>query len=254
MLVKKALVGALCLIAIVAVLGRTSTEASVIKQGDYLRIYDGPGTGNGGEFKVRFGSSNPNNTGWGNIPFAFHTFCCELSEDIALGNTTYRVAGISMNTMITEPKALSKGAAWLFQSFWDNTNRGLASVGSATVGGLSYALEGTTRNNDARAVQLAIWHMMGWIDSNFTGQSGSTYEKNKAAQLVANASAQFGGAHLSAASANETRVRIINIQNLDGTNRQDQLVVIPEPGSILVWGVLALASVGLNNRRRKITI
>jgi Thioester domain len=242
-----------------------SCIASIIHVGDYLRMYDGPGSGNGGEFKVR---SNPtdlgSNANWLASPVDFHTFCVEINETMSFG-TTYRVGGIGLKTVATG-RSLKRGVAWLYEQFWQQNNRGLLSTGTTTIGGQSYALSGSSREDDARSLQLAVWRLMGEVNSSYSGQSGSTAVKAKATALVNAAVAQFtsyiGGAYADVA-ASETSVRVMNLRRYasDGDqtdsngnryfNVQDQLVMIPEPGSIAVWGLLALCGLGIRSNRRR---
>lgn len=229
----------LAIIAFLAVVALTAPQANASLLNALVKFGDGPGSGNGGEFKVFV---QPNNA-----TAAFHTFCVELSETIAFG-TTYKIKGLSQTTTLSG-KSLTTDTAWLFRSWWLGSNKGLATVGSFNIGTQSYALSGATRSSDARALQLAIWHTMGWASEAIwtTGGYAAEYAGNaKAQSWVAQASIIQGF------TSSNFGVNVMNLSRPDGTgNFQDQLVVIPEPGSILIW-TIAVAGIGsvLPRRRR----
>lgn len=231
------------LAAIVALSASPTLTASVVNLGDTIS-FSSPSyrIGNGGEFRVNRISPNAQN----NI---FRTFCVELSETINFG-THYKVGGITTKTVASN-KNLSTATAALYRDF---------RFGSGTVLGQSYNYAGGTQQGlDGRALQLALWHTMGWASSWGTALNN---------EYLANAKAQawvLAANSVSFTSSGDAFgwVRIVNVREYNASgdqvdengqryyNRQDQLTIIPEPGSLLVWGVLALTGTGLAMGRRR---
>ncbi len=229
----------LAVIAFLAVVALTATQANASLLNALVKFQDGPGTGNGGEFKVFV---QPNNS-----TAAFHTFCVELSESIGFG-TTYKINNLSMATVASNMQ-LTTDTAWLFRNWWNGSNAGLANSGSFLIGTETYDL-GSNRHADARSLQLAIWHTMGWASQAIwtTGGYDTEYAGNaKAQSWVAQAALVQGFSNA------DFGVRIMNLSDPNGNgNFQDQLVVIPEPGSILIWTVAVAGIGGMLPRRRRL--
>ncbi len=232
------LVFAPVLLSIVLISG---ADASLV--GAHIKLYDGPGSGNGGEFKVSVDYSPTNGTFQAD---AFRTFCVEISEHIAFG-ATYRV--MSLTTATTTGKNLTVQAAALYRAFWD----GIGTTGTTSILGQDYRRtfnpSGTATSNyqaDARSLQLAIWKTMGWDTTALwtSGGYGSEYNNNaKARNWVAEANRVAAG--VGPDSEDFFGVRIMNLTGRTGTGHyQDQLVVIPEPRSLAIWG-LAIVGIGV---------
>ncbi len=218
-------------------------SASVVNVGDTIS-FSSPSyrIGNGGEFRVNRISPNAQN----NI---FRTFCVELTETINFG-THYTVGGITTATVMSN-KALSTGAAALYLGFRQATG---------TILGQSYDLGGGAQQGaDGRSLQLALWHTMGW-SSSWGSSLQTEYNGDTKAQNWVAAANVFSFAFSSDAFG---YVRVMNVReyNVNGDqtdangqryyNRQDQLTIIPEPGSLLVWGALSLSVSGLALGRRR---
>lgn len=234
MKMKKLILATACSLLIVA-LGTINVQASIVNVGDTIS-FSSPSyrTGNGGEFEVNRISPNAQSN-------LFRTFCVELTETIGFG-THYKVGGISTATVLSG-KSLTTATAALYVGFRSNTG---------TILGQSYSYAGGTQQGiDGRALQLAIWHTMGWAAGNLWGTIlDNEYNSNSKAQaLVAAASVfNFGGGADSFGN-----VRIMNVVGADGTgNFQDQLTLVPEPGSFLIWSLVGMGLVFVvgSGRRR----
>lgn len=229
----------------------SGADASLV--GAHIKLYDGPGSGNGGEFKVSVNYDPAHGTTF--VADAFRTFCVELSESIAFGGT-YKV--MSITTATTSRMNLTVQAAALYRAFWD----GIGTTGTTSLLGQEYRRtyrpNGTYSSDyqqDARSLQLAIWKAMGWDRTTFwtSGGYGTEYNRNAKAKSLVDA------ANLVAAGEGPDSdffgVRIMNLTGRTGTGHyQDQLVVIPEPRSLAIWG-LTIVGIGsaiyLRLRRRQ---
>ena len=218
----------------------SSADASLI--GAHVRFSDGPGNGNGGEFNMAIDYSPSG-------PFVAdantRTFCVELTEHISFG-TTYKVGNLSFATVLSN-KALTTKTAALFKAF-------AAGIGTNTVStilGVSYDRANATNNNaDARSLQLAIWKTMGWDTETIWGTGyGAEYAANTKAQSFVTAATNYANNNF---TGDFYGVRVINLVGTNGTgNFQDQLTIVPEPGSIAIWGLMSLGVAGICNKRRR---
>lgn len=240
MCIKRKVLAAL--VAVIAGhLAASSTLASIVapKVGALIKLYDGPGNGNGGEFKVNV--KNPGASGFTND--SFRTFCVEISEHISFG-TTYKVKSIT-NKTDQSGKTLTARTAALFQGFID----GLGSTGVTKILGIDYRRNSVSHQNaDGRSLQLAIWKSMGWDSEAIwtTGGYKNEFQNNSKANLWYNAI-------LPPDSSSYSRVGIMNLSDSNGNgNYQDQLVIVPEPFSIVIWGLVALGSMGSLCFRRRV--
>jgi hypothetical protein len=225
----------------------SSAEASI-----RVKLNDGPGAGNGGEFKLAIDYVD---TGGFAADVNTRTFCVELSEFINFG-TVYTVGSISTATKLSN-KSLTMKTAALFKAFY----AGIGTTTTSAILGVDYRRSSnesdTNYNRDARSLQLAIWKTMGW-DSEAIWVSGgykAEYDAiggsgigDKARDFVA-AATTFVSSY---ADPNFYGVRILNLTNSSGTaNYQDQLTVVPEPGSIAIWGLLSMGLAGIGVARRR---
>jgi|GEM_PF-985088 len=221
----------------------TQAQASIfLGVGDLIQVADTPGRlGNGGEFQLKKGPT---------FTTIHRTFCAELTETINLGQT-YKVGGLTLGTVMSG-KSLTLGAARLFRSFYDASLATPAAVLIGTGNGTNnlYRFNGTDaeRAADGRAMQLALWNMMGFSiaaqDNYNTSNTFNMAIKAKADNWIAYATA-FSGSN-----ANFFGVRIVNIVGTNGTgNFQDQLTVIPEPGSLLIWSLVGLGFATMIGKR-----
>ena len=187
-----------------------SAYADPISAGDIITLSDGPGTTNGGEFRV-----------YHNGGYQFNTFCLERNEYFSFGQNL-TVVGIS-------DKAIQGGVgpdgdpirpmtAYLFTQFSSGT----------------YSLYdyGAGRDASANAMQLAIWFIEGeWI------------------QPLTDLALAFYDDAFRADWKNIGNVRVLNLVNASGGLAQDQLVMVPEPSTLLLLGA-GLLGLGILGRKK----
>jgi len=160
----------------------------------------------------------------------FQTFCIETSEYFYPG-TTYDVS-ISQKAMYgSQPSAggdpISKGTAWLYSQFAAGTLVGLDALNNAVAYNYTY---GTGRVDSAGALQQAIW----WLEGENGGADPGNGNVFRNAVL-----SQFGDAATAKADANGAyNVRALNLG--DPGTVQDQLVVVPEPTTMIAGALLLL--------------
>jgi hypothetical protein len=241
------------LAAVVLVFGAVqSSMASIrtISVGDTINVRTGLNYrgGSGGEFQLGRVSPDAN-------PTYFHTFCAELGENLGSDTQNYYVKSLGFTAM-NAGGTLTRAAANLFSDYYNAmmgknygyqgvvgtnyTGPGNASQNFTLAGGTyTYRLNtAATRSTSGRNVQNVLWRMLGYT----TGPALNATETSLMNWYNANHDGTF------------RNVRLANLVNANNHNQrfQDQFVVItPEPGSLLVWGVLGLAGVGMTNRRRK---
>jgi len=203
-----------------------------------IRLFDGYGTTNGGEFDVRDVGTIP-------VPFVtnvaqssydFVTFCIERNEYIAY-NTPYSVvlntAAIGGGVAGGNPDPLDAKTAYLYTRFTDGTLS-------------NYNYAGSSRNASADELQEAIWYIEQEVTS-INGQALAWY--NEAVAAVAP-----GGSWYTNWGNTIGQVRVMNLYTAGHAGefahqKQDQLVRIPAPGAV-VLGALGLSLVGWVNRRK----
>jgi hypothetical protein len=181
---------------------------------DTIYLYDGPGTTGGGEFKASI------NKQYGDD---FRTFCLEKTEYISY-NVGYNVANISdyaeggAGGAVDGKDDLDPMTAYLYYHF--------------AIGDLSdydYNNTGVGRATSANALQTVIWYIEKEIITTLTGQAQAWWdEANGAWDTIRN-------------------VRVMNLQ-LGDVKKQSQLVLVPEPTTILLLG-FGLLGLGLARRK-----
>lgn len=226
-------------------------------------------TGAGGEFTLapnaQFLSATGNLSGYvsgttSNVSgrYSFQSFCMEGNEALSL-NTTYQVAlseyAIQGGTGTSAGDHVSAGTAWLYYEFATAGNFGYATS--------PYAFVGTddARRASAADLQKAIWWLEGeegwqakWDPTNLymtavrdkfgmplLNADGTIYNANDNSFTKTGAAAD--------ATGNMYGVMVMNL-TYDGQYRQDQLVYVPEPGTLLMLG-LALGFIGVAAQRRR---
>lgn len=172
----------------------------------------------------------------------FESFCLEKNEYVSIpgtytANINYvgAVAGgvggtkVNIGGVSTDP--ISIGTAYLYSHFADGT---LASVG------YDYT-PGSNRVTSATRLQEAIWYLEGEI----TSYSGTNVFVNKVIS-------EYGSLAAAQANANGAfHVAALNLSNPSGGRAQDQLVIAPEPASLLLLGIGLLGAASLRRKFRK---
>jgi hypothetical protein len=109
---------------------------------------------------------------------------------------------------------------------------------ASTYAPLIHSLSGTTANAMAAGLQLAIWNVL--YDDDYTLAGGSLWSSSLAA-------ASYADGYLAALSGANGSLTASAIW-LDTTRGQDQITVVPEPATLLLLGIGALAA---STRRRR---
>lgn len=182
-----------------------------VNVGDLLKFSNGPGVNGGGEFGVSVNGA----------PESFITFCVERTEGLNFDDQ-FVVAGIS-TTSQSSGVPLHAGTAYLYTLFHNGNLPGYAHT-----------------NAKATSLQLAIWHFQNQLA---VGPGGDL-----TAAFLADADAQ---AYVAAAAGavGTGAVKILNMQTLAGGLAQDVLIV-PEPASVLAWSLIGGCFVVGNRLRR----
>lgn len=101
---------------------------------------------------------------------------------------------------------------------------------------VGYDFSGTTgRAESADKLQKAIWMLEGEMTMN---------ESN---QFVALANSLVGDSWRTGLES----VKVLNLYNADGSKSQDQLTMVPEPGTLLSLGIVLLGLGGVTRRKFK---
>ncbi len=198
---------------------------------DSLNPYGG--RNGGGEFNMSFQS--------GALSGSFITFCIELNENIAVGqtykydiNTEAIMGGVGGGN----PDPLDARTAALYQAFAMGTLANYDYDNSGD-GGLSANMD---RRLTAAALQAAIWEIED--ERSIEGTDGDARVRALANFYVDTLSVQLAQQGLG------SKVRVLNMWTMNGGHAQDLLVMIPLPGASAMAG-LGLLAVG--TRRRRVT-
>lgn len=202
-----------CALALVATVG----QAAVIRM-DTSPFRDG----SGGEFKATPQSGFAGLTGLAAdlSSSSFQTFCLEAGENVGLG----QFYNVVINTGAVNGGVpggfdpLDERTAFLYTKFRN---------GSLSL----YDYDGN-RDGSAGALQKAIWFI--------EGESGG---QNNAYVALANAAVAVGGEWYGMGIGD---VRVLNLTKSNGDRAQDQLTIIPAPGTAL----LAIGGLLVARRRR----
>lgn len=162
----------------------------------------------------------------------FESFCMETNEYITIPGTydavlnTGAVAGGASGQTVPGYDPLSQGAAYLYYSF-----------ATGTLSLYDYT-PGEGREDAAEDLQNALWYLEGEggsLTAAYTTLLVNTFGS------VANAILDNNGLYA---------VGVLNLTSTDGKH-QDQLVLTPEPGSLLLLGIGVLSAVALRRKLKK---
>ena len=227
-----------------------ASAAFTVSAGQTIKLSDGPGNVNAGEFIVKHQVDTY-------ATEKFRTFCVQTNEFLSLGETLTVVAIADFS--FSPANSIKSETSALYREFM----RGMAIAGSTlnvagTILGKAYTFNSTTPAGSSRAgeLQQAIWR--------FQGQSGYGAVVNDF--TTAAIALGFGGSAATSLLGTDLTtygyVQAMQLLRSDGhTRAQDQLywdgrgqIVVPEPASIALWGAFALGGVLLGRRRRNSTV
>ena len=218
----------LLLISVLSSLLLLATSPSVfaypLKIGDEITLHNGPGTTNGGEFIIKENGTVIHNT-----------FCLERYETFSYGQeliikgiSDYATAGgggAFIDSDGISKDYLSAETMYLYYHFF--------------IGDLQYYdyNDAALREEDANELQRAIWMLEGEISV------AGNYFIDLVELVKANPTSNW--------TAGIDSVKVLNLFKADGSNAQDQLTVVPEPGALLSLGLVLLGLGGITRRRFK---
>ena len=193
-----------------------------LKVGDVITLHNGPGTTNGGEFIIKENGTVIHNT-----------FCLERYETFSYGQEL-SIKGINDYATAGGGGAadgkdyISDETRYLYYHFFigDLIDYNFNDDSSMAM----------TRVESANALQYAIW----MLENEMTYNSANHYIK------IVNSAMDIDGW-----TAGIDRVKVLNLFKADGSNAQDQLTVVPEPGALLSLGIILLGLGGITRRRFK---
>lgn len=213
------------LLAVAALGLATAANAALIPASGTVSLTNSDFDGglNGGEFHGSI-------AGFGNI----YTFCMEINQTLTLPGT-YNF--VSSNKVDSNGDVLSKGTAYLYQTF-------LAGSLFDRNGTLGNGVAGTHDNNSG-LLQAAIWYLEDEVDGTWS-KAAAFITGNP---FIAQAVSKFGSLAGAKADYTGNKVAVLNLKTASGKPRQDVLIAVPDSGTTLA--LLGLAFLGLAAVRRR---
>jgi len=181
----------------------------------------------GPDLNLNWAYYNLNTSNIGGYEPSFQTFCLEHGETFSPGTPYYvTISNMAINGGVSPGgDPISLGTAWLYQMF-----------ATGTLGNYNYD---SGRSTSAGLLQEMIWYLEGEITAYTIG--------NPFAALLVS---QFGSLTNAMANNNGTySVAVLNLYDSSGGLHQDQLVLVPEPSTLLLLGA-GLLGLGLLGRRK----
>jgi hypothetical protein len=208
--------------------------AAIVNVGDTIVFSNQDGTGLGGEFGVALAATPSTEL--------FRTFCVEKTEYLNFGYK-FNIVGITANAVNGgagggSPDPLSNETQYLFYKFATGT---LA----------NYTYSGVGRATSADALQNVLWYLEG-EQGGTTGGTRTGISTVYADGTLEDAYMEDAWNPANASGVWNSQVKVMNIvwgnngitsgEYKDGNLAQDNLVLVPEPATIVVWAVLGAAS------------
>lgn len=259
--------------ALALILGALSTAPALAVI--TVTLYDTPyndTSGGGGEFTavsnfdfLQFYDSKATYDPPGAVGVGFGTFCLEYREAISYGVTYYAVPNIGavsggstgggLSPIANGMDRISKGTAWLYSQY-----------AAGVLAGYNYVVDNTAtldaRRQSSKFLQEAIWYLEGEVTLSNSQRSANPF-------LSSVVLGKFGS--YTAAAANADIVQYGSVQGVEygvvalnlytgydpitgkySGRAQDQLAIIPEPGTIVAGALLLLPfGVGAERNLRK---
>ena len=185
-----------------------------------ITLSDGYGNTNGGEFMAAYADLPFVPVGLPDAPPGqFETFCIETNETISFGATYYADVATAADHGGPDngPNPLSPLAAYLYAEFI-----------MGQLAGYTYDVSGgpAARAASADALQHVVWFIQNQEAKTWNDGDGSLMD-----QFYQNASANATN------DIGDVRVLVLFDDAAATTPRQDQLVLTPEPASLLLGGL-----------------